>query len=145
MTFFISRQLFQKFTPFIQNLLPFLCISLSLSLFLLSFMFFYKKNTKKIKNSRLIIGGEKRGFAPILIIGGACPGCPPRVYAYARRLMHVYTQTGTGTYKHIGGHTDRQAHKYTHIYKHPYRHTLHTHFKTFVYKQRFYYLFRLHL
>jgi len=39
----IFDDLFQKFTPFIQNLLPFLCISLSLSLFLLSFMFSFFK------------------------------------------------------------------------------------------------------
>ena len=31
---------------------------------------------KKIKNSRLIIGGQKSVLLPILIIGGACPGCP---------------------------------------------------------------------
>ena len=65
----------QKCTPFTQNLLPFLCIFLSLSLFLLSFMFFFNK---KIKNSRLIIGGQNRGFAPqSKLLGGACPGCPP--------------------------------------------------------------------
>ena len=29
------------------------------------------------------MGGAKRGFAPILIIGGGVPGLPPRVYAYA--------------------------------------------------------------
>src|SRR6218665_304908 len=41
-TFFSHRQLFLKiYTPFIQNLLPFLCIFLSLSLFLLSFMFLH--------------------------------------------------------------------------------------------------------
>ena len=34
-------------------------------------------------NSRLIIGGQKRGFAPILIIGGLVHGLPLRVYAYA--------------------------------------------------------------
>jgi len=30
-------------------------------------------------------GGKKRGFAPILIIGGRMPGLPPRVYAYGCR------------------------------------------------------------
>jgi len=30
----------------------------------------------------LIIGGQKKGFAPNLIIGGHVPGLPPRVYAY---------------------------------------------------------------
>jgi len=28
------------------------------------------------------LGEQKRGFAPILIIGGACPGGHTRVYAY---------------------------------------------------------------
>src|SRR6218665_4081525 len=42
---------------------------------------FYVLKNKKFFNSRLIIGGAKRGLPPILIIGGACPGCH-RVYAY---------------------------------------------------------------
>jgi len=41
--FLVFLNLFQKCTPFIQNLRPFLCIFLSLSLFLLSFMFYIKK------------------------------------------------------------------------------------------------------
>jgi len=44
----------------------------------------FLKKLKKIKNSRLIIGGQKRGFAPILIIGGRVPGLPARVSAYGR-------------------------------------------------------------
>ena len=28
------------------------------------------------------MGGQKRGFAPILSIGGCVPGLPLRVYAY---------------------------------------------------------------
>jgi len=40
---------FQKFTLFIQNLLLFLCIFLSLSLFLLSFMSFFFEKLKKLK------------------------------------------------------------------------------------------------
>ena len=43
--FLVSDNFFQKFTLFIQNLLPFLCIFLSLSLF--SFMFL--KKYKKLK------------------------------------------------------------------------------------------------
>src|SRR6218665_3683230 len=82
-TFFSHRQLFQKFTPFIQNLLPFLCIFLPLSLFLLSFVFIFFK-LKKLKNSRLIIGGPKRGVSPILIIGGACPGCPQSLLLWVK-------------------------------------------------------------
>src|SRR6218665_3331070 len=83
MTFLVIDNFFQKFTPFIQNVLPFLCIFLSLFLFLLSFMFLRVKN-KKFFNSRLIIGGgAKKGFCPHLHYWGACPGCPPRVYVYA--------------------------------------------------------------
>src|SRR6218665_382369 len=48
-----------------------------------AFFHFFKQKYKKIKNSRLIIGGKKGACLLILIIGGACPGCPPRVYAYA--------------------------------------------------------------
>jgi len=59
---------FTKFTPFIQNVLPFLCIFLSL--FLLSFMLIFFKY-KKLKNSRLIIGGAKKGFCPHLNYWGA--------------------------------------------------------------------------
>src|SRR6218665_1645351 len=49
--FFINN-FFKKMTPFIQNVLPFLWIFLSLSLFLLSFMFYFLNN-KKITNSCL--------------------------------------------------------------------------------------------
>src|SRR6218665_476058 len=72
--------LHSKFTPIFFVLLSFFLFFRSLSLFLLSFMFFLNK---KIQNSRLIIGGAKNGVSPILIIGGRVPRLPPRVYAYA--------------------------------------------------------------
>src|SRR6218665_1752112 len=72
-TFFSHQQLFQKMTSFIQKVLPFLCIFLSLSLFLLSFVFYFKKT---ITNSRLIIGGQKRG-SPHLNYWGLVTGLPP--------------------------------------------------------------------
>src|SRR6218665_871377 len=72
---FSHRQLLQKFAPFFQNLLPFLCIFLFLSLFLLYSCFLFLN--KKLKNSSLIIGGTKRG-SPILIYGGRVPGLPPQ-------------------------------------------------------------------
>src|SRR6218665_2332421 len=40
-TFFVIDNFFQKYTPSIQNLLQFLCIFLSLSTFLLFFMFLH--------------------------------------------------------------------------------------------------------
>src|SRR6218665_2577761 len=82
MTFFSHRQLFSKSTPFIQNLLPFLCIFLSSSLFLLSFMFFNKKNQKLLSD----YCGGKRSFAPILIIGGACPLIGYTLYTSSGRM-----------------------------------------------------------
>ena len=63
MTFFLVIDNFKKkFTPFIQNLLPFLCIFPSLSLFLLlSFMFSFLIKKKILVR---LLGGQKRGFAP---------------------------------------------------------------------------------
>src|SRR6218665_1786015 len=72
--FLVIDNFFSKNYTLHSKFAPFSLYFLSLSLFLLSFMFFLNK---KNRNSRLIIGGQKRGFAPILIIGGACPGCPP--------------------------------------------------------------------
>jgi len=70
--FFSHRQLFSKMYTLHSKFTLFSLYFFSLSLFLLlSFMFFYK--IKKIKNYRLIIGGQKG----VLIIGGTCPGCPP--------------------------------------------------------------------
>src|SRR6218665_2099440 len=83
-TFFSHRQLFQKFTPFIQNLLPFLCIFLPLSLFLLSFVFFFLQIIF-LKFLSDYWGGQKRGFAPHLNYWGACSRAAPRVYAYESR------------------------------------------------------------
>ena len=61
MTFiFFSRQLFSKMYS-IQNLLPFLCIFISLSRFLLSFMFFLLN--KKFSSD---YWGAKKGFCPHL-------------------------------------------------------------------------------
>src|SRR6218665_1513925 len=48
------------FTPFIQYVLHFLCIVVSVSAF---FHVYFFKSTK-LKNSRLIIGGQKRGLPP---------------------------------------------------------------------------------
>ena len=83
---FFSRQLFSKnvkCTLLIENVqiyfLFFVFIFLSLCFCFLSCLFFYKY--KKLKNSRLIIGGQKRGFAQ-LNFWGRVPGMPPRVYAY---------------------------------------------------------------
>jgi len=59
---FSHRQLFQKFTPFIQNLLRFFCIFLSFSLFLLSFMFFFQN--KKNKKFSSDYWGAKKGLPP---------------------------------------------------------------------------------
>ena len=47
-------------------------------------MFIFKKNKK---NSRLIIGGQKMGFAPILLLGGACPGCSPQSLRLCHQLV----------------------------------------------------------
>ena len=71
-----------KFTPFIQNVLRFLCILKSSLLFsqkfLTTFFLVIDNLNKKIKKfSSDYWGGQKSGFAPILIIGGSCPGCPP--------------------------------------------------------------------
>jgi len=74
--FLVIDNFFQKFTPFIQNALPFLCILLSLSLLLLSFMFLRVTKQKFVSFSSDYWGWQKMGFAPILIIGGACLGCP---------------------------------------------------------------------
>jgi len=46
-------------------------------------------------NSCLIIGGQKRGFAPHLI-WGACPGCSPRVYAYGHINIYILDAVGEG-------------------------------------------------
>src|SRR6218665_643687 len=60
------------------------------------FLSCFSSFNKKITNSRLIIGGgQKRGFAPILIIGGAYPGCRPRVYAYAYAQSQCVEISGT--------------------------------------------------
>jgi len=72
---FLSSTTFSKIYALYSKCTPF---SLYLSFFVSVSAFFHvftlKNNFKKI--SRLIIGGQKRGFAPILIIGGA-PGLPP--------------------------------------------------------------------
>ena len=71
--FLVIDNFFQKFTPLIKNVLPFLCMFLSLSLFLLSFMFLRVKN-KTFFNYRLIIGGgAKKEFCLHLNYWGACP------------------------------------------------------------------------
>ena len=64
---------------FFKNLHPsfkFYSLFFVFSLFVSVSAFFHVFLNKKMKNSRLIIGGQKKVFAPILIIGGACPGCP---------------------------------------------------------------------
>src|SRR6218665_2020817 len=43
---------------------------------------FYVLKNKKFFNSRLIIGGQKRGFSTHSNYWGRVPGLPPRVYAY---------------------------------------------------------------
>src|SRR6218665_2940736 len=67
---------FQKFTPFIQNVLPFCCIFFLCLCFCFLSCFYVLKN-KIFLNSRLIIGGQKRGFAPHLNYWGRVPGLPP--------------------------------------------------------------------
>jgi len=68
MTFFlVINHFYPKFTPL------YFYFFVSVSLLLLFFML----EGKIKKNSPLIIGGwGKRGFAPILIIGGHMPGLP---------------------------------------------------------------------
>ena len=61
--FLVIDNFFQKFTSFIQNLLPFLCMFLSLSLFLISFIFIFL-NEKKIKNLVCLLGGKKWVLPP---------------------------------------------------------------------------------
>src|SRR6218665_3036639 len=73
---------FKSSTTFFKNLHPsfkiyslffvffFLCLCFC---FLSCFLFL----NKRIKNSRLIIGGQKGVLPPILIIGGRVPGLPP--------------------------------------------------------------------
>src|SRR6218665_1797736 len=46
------------------------------------FSLYFLSLNKKNKNSRLIIGGAKKGFCPHLNYWGSVPGLPPRVYAY---------------------------------------------------------------
>jgi len=69
------------------NWLPFLCIFLSLSLFLLSFMFsFFNPKNKKFLSDYW--GGAKRGFAPRLNYWGRVPGLPPSL----RLCLHIFFQ-----------------------------------------------------
>jgi len=77
--FLVIDNFFSKNYTLHSKFAPFSLYFLSLSLFLLSFMFFLNK---KNKNSRLIIGGAKKGFCPHLNYWGRVPGLPPRVYAY---------------------------------------------------------------
>ena len=78
MTFyFVIDNFSQKLTPFIQNLLHFLCIFLYLSLFLLSFRFFLLKIKKLEILVWLLGGGQKKGFCPHLNYWEGVPGLPP--------------------------------------------------------------------
>src|SRR6218665_2933304 len=77
--FLVIDNFFSKNYTLHSKFAPFSLYFLSLSLFLLFFMFFLNK---KNKNSRLIIGGGKKGFCPHLNYLGRVPGLPPRVYAY---------------------------------------------------------------
>jgi len=74
MTFFIFLVIdnfFRKFTPFIQNLLPFLCIFLSFC-FVSAFFHVFLTKIQKIKILVWLLGGgQKRGFAPHLKYWGA--------------------------------------------------------------------------
>ena len=76
------------YTPFQNLLLPY---SLSFFLYFLAPLYFlFLVSFMFLKNSPLIIGrGQKRGFAPILIIGGARARAAPRVYAYAWLQIQV--------------------------------------------------------
>src|SRR6218665_1844398 len=79
-TFFVFFTLFSLYFSFF----------VSVSVFFHAF--FVKIET--IKNSRLIIGGAKKGFCPlILIIGGRVPGLPPRVYAYEEGSLIIIAIT----------------------------------------------------
>src|SRR6218665_3434449 len=68
---------FQKFTPFIQNVLPFCCIFFLCLCFCFLSCFYVLKN-KIFLNSRLIIGGgAEKGFCPPhLNYWGRVPGLP---------------------------------------------------------------------
>ena len=62
-----------------------LCIFLSFSLFLPSFMFFLQ-NFNKNKNLLWLLGGGKKGvLPPILIIGARARTAPARVYTYVQK------------------------------------------------------------
>src|SRR6218665_478222 len=94
-TFFlvIENFFYKKCTLFIENVqiyfLFFVFFFLSLCFCFLSCLFFLNSFFFLKFSSDYWGGGKKRGFAPILIIGGACPGCPPRVYAYALTSMLI--------------------------------------------------------
>src|SRR6218665_3682697 len=70
-SFFSHRQIFYKIYTFHSKCTPF-SLYCCLCFCFLSCLFFY---INKIKFSSDYWGGKK-GFCPILIIGGACPGCP---------------------------------------------------------------------
>ena len=73
-TFLFIDNFFQKFTPFIQNLLPFLCIFLFLCLCFCFLSCFFVKIKNKIFSSDYWGIGV---FASILIFGVRVPGLPP--------------------------------------------------------------------